>query len=91
MAAAMAATMSVASGSILASSTILYNDLYQRFINRNPEEKTAVWINRGFALGIGVVVMICAFLIQDILTALDMSYAYLSGCVICTCSCYFCA
>lgn len=81
LAAAMAATMSVASGSILASSTILYNDLYQRFINRKPEEKTAIWMNRGFSLLIGVVVMIFAFFIQDILTALDMSYAYLSGCV----------
>lgn len=81
IAAAMAATMSVASGSVLASSTILYNDLYTRFINKTPDEKKSILINRLFALLIGVGVMIIAFLIQDVLTALDMAYAYLSGCV----------
>lgn len=81
IAAAMAATMSVASGSILASSTILYNDLYTRFINKTPDEKKSILINRLFAFLIGVGVMIIAFLIQDVLTALDMAYAYLSGCV----------
>jgi len=81
IAAAMAATMSVASGSVLASSTILYNDLYTRFINRTPDQKKAIWVNRVFALSIGVGVMLIAFLIQDVLTALDMAYAYLSGCV----------
>ncbi|AKA69480.1 sodium:solute symporter [Clostridium scatologenes] len=81
IAAAMAATMSVASGSVLASSTILYNDLYTRFINKTPDEKKSILINRLFAFLIGVGVMIIAFLIQDVLTALDMAYAYLSGCV----------
>ncbi|AZV56380.1 sodium:solute symporter [Clostridium sp. AWRP] len=81
IAAAMAATMSVASGSILASSTILYNDVYARFINKNPDEKKSIVINRLFACLIGIGVMVIAFLIQDVLTALDMAYAYLSGCV----------
>ena len=36
LAAAMAATMSVSSGTILASSTILYNDLFLRFVRARP-------------------------------------------------------
>ncbi|QIB68903.1 sodium:solute symporter [Aminipila butyrica] len=81
LAAAVAATMSVSSGTILASSTILYNDLYQRFINPNPDEKKAIWITRAFALLIGVVVMICALWINDVLAGIDICYGYLSGCV----------
>ena len=81
LAAALAATMSCSSGTILACSTVMYNDMYQRFINKNPDEKKAVWINRGFALLIGVLVMICALWLQDVLVALDVAYAYLSGTV----------
>lgn len=81
IAAAMAATMSVASGSVLASSTILYNDLYIRFINLKPDERKAVLVNRIFALSIGIIVMVISFLIKDVLLALDIAFAYLSGCV----------
>lgn len=81
LAAAMAATMSVSSGTILASSTILYNDVYQRFINPDPDEKKAIWITRGFALVIGITVLICALWINDVLVGIDISYGYLSGCV----------
>lgn len=81
LAAAMAATMSVASGTILACSTIVYNDAYLGLIKKGKGDKGSVWINRGIALAIGIIIMIFAFLIQDVLTALDMAYAYLSGCV----------
>lgn len=81
LAAALAATMSCASGTILACSTVVYNDMYQRFVNKNPDEKKAIWINRGFALMIGAFVMVIALWIKDVLVALDMAYAYLSGCV----------
>ena len=81
LAAALAATMSCSSGTILACSTVLYNDMYKRFVNKNTDEKKAVWINRGFALLIGVLVMICALWLQDVLVALDVAYAYLSGTV----------
>ena len=81
LAAALAATMSCASGTILACSTVMYNDMYQRFINKNPDEKKAIWINRGFALIIGALVMICALWLKDVLVALDVAYAYLSGTV----------
>ena len=82
LAAAMAATMSVSSGTILASSTILYNDLYVRFLSKKgPARLREVTITRLFALLIGVVVMVCSLWINDVLVGIDICYGYLSGCV----------
>ena len=82
LAAAMAATMSVSSGTILASSTILYNDLYLRFLSKKgPARLKEVTITRLFALFIGVVVMVCSLWINDVLVGIDLCYGYLSGCV----------
>ena len=85
LAAAMAATMSVSSGTILASSTILYNDLYLRFVRKGAAQGTShlreVTITRLFALLIGVVVMVCSLWINDVLVGIDICYGYLSGCV----------
>lgn len=81
LAAAMAAAMSVSSGTILASSTILYNDLYVRFINDKPTKMHEVNVTRICALIIGVVVMVCALWINDVLAGIDICYGYLSGAV----------
>ena len=81
LAAAMAAAMSVSSGTILASSTILYNDLYVRFVNNKPSRRNEVNVTRAFAAVIGVAVMVCALWINDVLAGIDISYGYLSGCV----------
>lgn len=81
LAAAMAAAMSVSSGTILASSTILYNDLYVRFINNKPSRVHEVNVTRAFAALIGAIVMVCALWINDVLAGIDISYGYLSGCV----------
>ena len=81
LAAAMAATMSVSSGTILASSTILYNDLYVRFTRRKASGMKEVNITRMFALFIGIVVMACSLWINDVLVGIDICYGYLSGCV----------
>jgi len=81
LAAAMAATMSVSSGTILASSTILYNDLFVRFISKGAQHQREVGITRLFAGIIGLVVMVCALWINDVLVGIDISYGYLSGCV----------
>ena len=72
LAAAMAATMSVSSGTILASSTILY---------QGTSHLREVTITRLFALLIGVVVMVCSLWINDVLVGIDICYGYLSGCV----------
>ena len=90
LAAAMAATMSVSSGTILASSTILYNDLFLRFVRARPRATggsrgsggmSEVNVTRAFAALIGVVVMVCSLWINDVLVGIDISYGYLSGCV----------
>ncbi|WP_261428882.1 sodium:solute symporter [Berryella wangjianweii] len=81
LAAAMAAAMSVSSGTILASSTVLYNDLYLRFWPGANERAGSVGVTRLFAGLIGVVVMICALWINNVLAGIDISYGYLSGCV----------
>lgn len=81
LAAAMAATMSVSSGTILASSTILYNDLFARFTSKRPHRMREVTVTRLCALLIGIVVMICSLWINDVLVGIDICYGYLSGCV----------
>ncbi|MBW3083896.1 hypothetical protein KEM60_00075 [Austwickia sp. TVS 96-490-7B] len=110
LAAAMAAAMSVASGTILACSTVVYNDLYLRLVrgqrdaavsapaddrealtssavqrNQDAQERHGssheVWVNRGIALAIGLVVIVLAVVIEDLFKALDLAYGFLSGCV----------
>ncbi|MDY3981627.1 MULTISPECIES: sodium:solute symporter [unclassified Paraeggerthella] len=81
LAAAMAATMSVSSGTILASSTILYNDLYVRFGGKRSRHLREVTATRLSALIIGIIVMICSLWINDVLVGIDICYGYLSGCV----------
>lgn len=81
LAAAMAATMSVSSGTILASSTVLYNDLYLPFINSNPSEKTSIWVNRILTAIVSCVVLVGALYVKDILVGIDISFAYLSGAI----------
>ena len=81
LAAAMAAAMSVSSGTILASSTILYNDIYVRFINKKPTKMHEVNVTRACALIIGVIVMVCALWINNVLVGIDICYGYLSGAV----------
>ncbi|GAB3703437.1 hypothetical protein GCM10028815_12350 [Mariniluteicoccus flavus] len=88
--------MSVASGTILAASTVVYNDLYLRFVRgqKHAEVEEApmsaeghvgtardVWVNRIIALALGAVIIILSVIIEDIFKALDLSYGFLSGCV----------
>ena len=80
LAAAMAATMSVSSGTILASSTVMYNDLYLRFA-KAPKPGHEITVTRIIAGVIGIIVMVCALWINDVLVGIDICYGYLSGCV----------
>lgn len=82
LAAAVAAAMSVSSGTILAASTVAYNDLYVRFIQKKKKVNLSeVAVTRACALLIGIIVMVCALWINDVLIGIDISYGYLSGCV----------
>lgn len=97
LAAALAASMSVASGTILACSTVIYTDLFLRFVRgqQNADASATgdvdaqgettvardVWINRAIALVIGLLIILLAVVISDIFKALDLAYGFLSGCV----------
>lgn len=79
LAAALAAIMSTANGGILGSSTVIYNDILSRYVK--VSEKNEIWVNRFLAAGVTVLTVIVALWLQSVLVALDVAYAYLSGCV----------
>ena len=80
MAAAMAAVMSTASSEIMGTATVAYNDL---IANAKPDftEKQGIMITRIIAIIVGLLAIICALWIQSVLVALDVAYAFISGCV----------
>lgn len=80
MAAAMAAVMSTASSEIMGTATVAYNDLIR---NAKPDfsEKQGILITRIIAIVVGLLAIICALWIQSVLVALDVAYAFISGCV----------
>jgi solute:Na+ symporter, SSS family len=77
LAAALAAVMSTASAGLLASSTILANDVYAGFIARG--EHNRVLINRVTALLVGVVTLVISLIVSDVIGALTVAYDLLSG------------
>jgi len=78
LAAALAAVMSTASACLLASSTILANDVWGR-LRRGSEAKASVGENRWWALGCGVVMVVIACLVQDVVAGLTLAYNLLVG------------
>ena len=77
LAAALAAVMSTASAGLLASSTILANDVYAAFVARG--EHNRVLINRVSALLVGIVTLVISLIVSDIVGALTVAYDLLSG------------
>jgi solute:Na+ symporter, SSS family len=77
LAAALAAVMSTASAGLLASSTILANDVYASFIARG--EHNRVLMNRVTALLVGVVTLVISLIVSDVIGALTVAYDLLSG------------
>lgn len=78
LAAALAAIMSTASACLLASSTILANDVYGRMVRGDDTVRT-VGENRAWTLGCGVVMVVLACLVQDVVAALTVAYNLLVG------------
>lgn len=80
-AAVAAAIMSTASGTLLASSTILVNDLLVPYFMRNKQldDTTAILWTRTATLVLGAVAIVISIALQDIIVALDVAYALLSG------------
>jgi SSS family solute:Na+ symporter len=76
LAAALAAVMSTASATLLASSTILANDVYAQMSGRNHNK---VLVSRIFTLIVGTVVIGISLLVKDVVGALTVAYDLLSG------------
>jgi SSS family solute:Na+ symporter len=77
LAAALAAVMSTASAGLLASSTLLANDVYAGFIARGDHNK--VLVSRATTLLVGIVVLAISLIVSDVVGALTVAYDLLSG------------
>lgn len=89
LAAGVAAMMSTASGALIASATVARADvvpLVASWFGRKPSEdytkqnhESDVRGNRWFVLGLGIVVVLLAAVIEDVVTALTIAYDILVG------------
>jgi solute:Na+ symporter, SSS family len=77
LAAALAAVMSTASAGLLASSTILANDVYAGFVARGEHNK--ILVSRVMTLLVGVGVLVTAVAVSDVVGALTVAYDLLTG------------
>jgi SSS family solute:Na+ symporter len=69
--------MSTASAGLLASSTILANDVYTGLVAGDDHNK--VLVNRVSTLLVGIVVLIISLIVSDVVGALTVAYDLLSG------------
>ncbi|MGG1398146.1 sodium:solute symporter [Bacillus salipaludis] len=81
LAGVVSALMSTASGTLLASSTLITNDILKTYFFKNINEKQFLVLSRLVTTIIGIATIIFAIWIQDVLVALDVAYAVLSGAV----------
>jgi SSS family solute:Na+ symporter len=81
IASVVSALMSTASGTLLASSTLVVNDIIKKYIGPKMSERQFLKTSRITTLTIGVLTINVSIWIQDILVALDVAYAILSGAV----------
>lgn len=81
LASVLSALMSTASGTLLASSTLLVNDIIKPALKSELSDKTNLLLSRLLTLIIGIFVIICSIWVQDVLVALDIAYAILSGAI----------
>ena len=79
LAAALAAVMSTSSAGLLASSTLLANDVYARFVA--GRDHAGVGVDRLFTLAVGVVVLAISVLVSDVVGALTVAYDLLVGAI----------
>lgn len=80
-AAVAAAVMSTASGTLMASSTIIVNDLLMPFFGKGKQldEATTILWTRVATLVFGGAAVALSIAVQDIVVALDVAYALLTG------------
>lgn len=81
LASVVSALMSTASGTLIASSTLIVNDIVKGYFAPDMSEQRFMKVSRLTTFTIGVFTIICAVWIQDVLVALDIAYAVLSGAI----------
>jgi solute:Na+ symporter, SSS family len=81
LASVCSALMSNASGAIFASATLITHDIIRVYTKENMTDKDIIKTSRIVTLGLGVLSIIFSIWIQNILVALDMAYAILSGAI----------
>lgn len=78
IAAAASAAMSTASGTLMAATTVFVNDVVEPYKKINSE-KSKITLTRIMILIMGSIGIIIALELQNIVVALDLAYALLSG------------
>jgi solute:Na+ symporter, SSS family len=81
LASVCSALMSTASGTLLASSTLLSHDILKQYWLKDISDQKFVFLSRMITLAIGIIAITFAIWIQDVLVALDVAYAILSGAI----------
>lgn len=81
LASVCSALMSNASGAIFASATLITHDIIKVYFKKDMTDKEVIKTSRIATLGLGVLSIIFSIWIQNILVALDMAYAILSGAI----------
>lgn len=79
LAAVSSAVMSTASGTIMASSTIIVNDFILSRSKKNRSAKDIIKLTRVVTMVVGCIAIFISLVLQDIIVALDVAYALLSG------------
>lgn len=81
LASVCSALMSNASGAIFASATLITNDIIKVYVKKDMTDSDIINTSRIVILGLGGLAIIFSVWIQNILVALDMAYAILSGAI----------
>ena len=82
LAAALAAVMSTSSGALIATATVFSQDIVARLRGRDIEagsEHDHVRSNRLYVAGFGIVMVVIACVLQDVVAALTVAYDILVG------------
>ncbi|EIZ4629580.1 sodium:solute symporter, partial [Staphylococcus pseudintermedius] len=78
-AALIAAIMSTASGTLLASATIISNDLLKPYVFKNMEDHQFLGLTRLTTCILAVIAIVISIWVKEVLVAIDIAYAILTG------------
>jgi SSS family solute:Na+ symporter len=79
LAGSLSALMSTADSPLLGASTLAANDIYRRFVAPEVSDIQFLRFTRIVTGIMGIVVIVCALWIQDVIKGIDVAYTLLSG------------